>query len=394
MPASLWIDLILLVLLALAAWQGWRRGAVTAGLSFLGVAAGAIIGILVAPHLVTWLRPGLGRLLLAVLVMVGLVAAGQTAALVLAAAVRKRLRGPTLRVADSCTGSAVHMVAVLCACWLLALPLSTPLGPVGDAVRGSRILAGVGDLGPDWLREAPTELTALLHTSGFTDSVMPVGFVADVAVDPPDPSLLTTSTPRAVQSRVLRVHGSAPDCKRIQHGSGFVIAPQRVITNAHVVAGTRTVTVDTVAGTLPATVVAFDPKIDIAVLSVPTLTELPLTQAPAPLTHGANALVVGYPANGPYTAAAARIRGSDTKFWADIYHTGTAERQVYAIRGKVREGDSGGPLIDSAGRVLGMVFGSDESDTGFALTLDQLRPTLDTASADRTAVGTGGCAAM
>jgi len=167
------------------------------------------------------------------------------------------------------------------------------------------------------------------------------------------------------------------------------------MTNAHVVAGTSTVTVDTVAGPLDANVVLFDPAVDVAVLDVPGLTADVLRFAPEKARTGDSAIVLGYPGGGPYTASAARIREVLDLRGPDIYRSGNVEREVYTVRGSIRQGNSGGPLVDEQGRVLGVVFGAavDDSDTGFVLTADEVSRQLEQAGQARGAVGTGVCIA-
>lgn len=394
MPASFWIDLLLAFAVVFAAYLGWRRGVLASGLSILGIVLGAVTGVLIAPYLVMWLPPGAGRAIAGVAVVIVLIVAGQEGATRLGAAARDRVRGRLLRAADAATGAAFHAALALGVAWLVALPLTAPVGAAGDAVRGSQVLAGVGDLAPAWFRQAPARVAALLDTSRFSESVVPIALVASTAVAAPDAAVLASPVPGALQPSVLRVHGAAPSCDRTSHGSAFVVAPERLMTNAHVVAGAAAVVVDTPDGPLSATVVGYDPGADIAVLAVPGLTAPPLTLAAAPGNRSDDAIVLGYPANGPYTAAAARIRGMETRQWHDIYRSGTGERQTYAIRGSVRSGDSGGPLVDPNGRLLGMVFGSDDADTGYVLTLDQLRPALESSATARTSVGTGRCAPL
>ncbi|MET8878846.1 MarP family serine protease, partial [Nocardia sp. NPDC004604] len=213
------------------------------------------------------------------------------------------------------------------------------------------------------------------------------------AVEPPDPSVLTSPVAASLQQSVLRIRGVAPSCQRALEGSGFVIAPERIVTNAHVVAGTTSITVDAVGGPLNASVVLFDPSKDVAILAVPGLNAPVVEQAPTPARSGENAIVLGYPGGGRYTASAARIRETLDLTGPTIYRNGTVEREVYTVRGQVRAGNSGGPLVDTDGRALGIVFGAavTDDDTGYVLTLAEVRPQLDAATASVMAVDTGAC---
>jgi S1-C subfamily serine protease len=172
-----------------------------------------------------------------------------------------------------------------------------------------------------------------------------------------------------------------------------VIAPERIVTNAHVVAGTTSITVDAINGPLNATVVLFDPSKDVAVLAVPGLTAPVIPTAPTPARSGDSAIVLGYPGGGRYTASAARVRETLDLTGPTIYRNGTVEREVYTVRGQVRAGNSGGPLVDTEGQVLGIVFGAavTDDDTGYVLTLAEVRKQLDAAPYAVAAVETGAC---
>jgi S1-C subfamily serine protease len=191
------------------------------------------------------------------------------------------------------------------------------------------------------------------------------------AVAAPDPAMVNSPGYATARSRTLKVQGTALSCDRSIEGSGFVYAPQHVLTNAHVVAGvTQDQTVTTQDGhQYKAVVVLYDPQVDIAVLYVPGLNLTPLKfddQAQA----GDNAIVAGYPLDQGLTPAPARIGGTQTAVGPDIYQTGTVKRQIFEIRADVKPGNSGGPLLSPSGTVYGVVFAAavDTADTGFALT--------------------------
>jgi S1-C subfamily serine protease len=178
-------------------------------------------------------------------------------------------------------------------------------------------------------------------------------------------------------------------------GSGWVLSPGRVVTNAHVVAGADTVRVrvrDT-GRERDARVVAFDPRRDVAVLDVPGLDAGRLTQG-APLDSGDAAVVAGFPGDDGLWVGAARVRGTLTARGEDIYGRTGVVREIYSLRAQVRRGASGGPVLDQQGRVVGMVFATslDDPDTGYALTLEELAPVLQRGTTATDRVGTGDCA--
>ncbi|MBP2209692.1 S1-C subfamily serine protease [Rhodococcus ruber] len=396
MTPSGWIDLLILLVVLVAASSGLRQGAVASALAFLGVVLGAVAGILIAPHVLVHVEEGRMRILAGIALIVVLVIIGEVAGMVLGRAARSNMHSPIARGVDSVVGAGLQAVAVLVAAWLLAIPLTASSQPeISAAVRGSRVLSTVDVLAPDWLRGVPKEFSALLDTSGLPDVIGPFGRTPVAEVEPPDPSVLASPVALDLHPSVLRINGIAPTCQRALEGSGFVVAPERVMTNAHVVAGTSAVSVQTLGGALDAEVVLFDPAVDVAILSVPGLDVAPLEFAPAPADSGQDALVLGYPGGGPYTASAARIRETLDLQGPDIYRSGTVEREVYTVRGSIRQGNSGGPLVDEQGRVLGVVFGAavDNSDTGFVLTAAEVSSQLALADDSFAAVATGTCIA-
>ncbi|WP_028478134.1 MarP family serine protease [Nocardia sp. CNY236] len=394
MTSSAWLDIAVILLALLAASSGWRQGAVASALAFLGVVLGAVAGILIAPHLLVHIDEGRARVLTGVLLIVALVIVGEVAGMVLGRAARSGMRHPFTRGVDSVVGAGLPAVAVLVTAWLLALPLATSSQPaIATAINGSRVLAEVNDVAPNWIRRLPNEFSKLLNTSGLPDVIGPFGRAPIAAVEPPDPGVLASPVAASLQQSVLRIRGAAPSCQRALEGSGFVVAPERVMTNAHVVAGTTSIGVDTAAGPLEATVVLFDPATDIAVLAVPGLTAPAIPWTSAPARAGESAIVLGYPGGGRYTASAARIRETLDLTGPNIYRDGTVEREVYTVRGLVQAGNSGGPLVDTQGQALGVVFGAavTDDDTGYVLTLDEVRSHLNAASSSEVPVGTGAC---
>jgi S1-C subfamily serine protease len=241
----------------------------------------------------------------------------------------------------------------------------------------------------------PSDLRRLLDVSGFPTIVDPFQKTPVNDTGPPDTALQDSAIVEQLKSSVLKIRGTASSCSRALEGSGFVVAPQRVVTNAHVVAGTDETSVETSKGRLNARVVYFDPEVDIAILAVPRLEAPVLTLASKNAEAGDDAIVLGYPLDGGYTATAAKVRNEITLQGPDIYDKSTVRRDVSTIRAPVRSGNSGGPLVNRSGDVIGVVFGAStqDSDTGFTLTNKQVRSVIDSAPTMSTRVGTGSCAA-
>jgi S1-C subfamily serine protease len=191
----------------------------------------------------------------------------------------------------------------------------------------------------------------------------------------------------------VKVEGVAPSCSERIEGSGFVYARHYVLTNAHVVAGvTQGPMVFARQGQFNAIVVLYDPQTDLAVLYVPRLYAPALNFGPQAKV-GDNAIVAGYPEDGPFTAVAARIGGIEQAESPDIYQTSTVTRQIYSVRAQVEPGNSGGPLLDPHGGVDGVVFAAATSvqDTGYALTAQQVASDATRGAGRTTAVSTQGC---
>jgi S1-C subfamily serine protease len=375
MTSSQWLDLAVLAVAFVAAISGWRSGALGSLLSFVGVVLGAVAGVLLAPHVVSHVDGPRSKLFVSLFLILGLVVVGEIAGVVLGRAVRGAIRNRAVRMFDSVIGVGLQLVAVLVAAWLLATPLTSSDQPnLAAAVRGSRVLAQVDSLAPPWLKRVPTRLSSLLDTSGLPNVLQPFGRTPIVNVNIPDPTLATDPVVAATRPSVLKIRGVAPSCQKVLEGSGFVVAPNRVMSNAHVVAGSDSVTVEVDGQTYDASVVSYDPSADISILDVPNLPSPPLQFDMQEARTGTDAVVMGYPGGGDFTATPARIREVIQLNGPDIYHTTTVTREVYTIRGTVRQGNSGGPLIDRDGRVLGVVFGAavDDADTGFVLTANEV----------------------
>lgn len=209
----------------------------------------------------------------------------------------------------------------------------------------------------------------------------------------PVPAASSNDVIASARPSVVKVHGESEACMKVTEGSGFVVAPNKVMTNAHVVAGAETFSVSTGGKSLDAHVISYDPQADIAVLDVPDLAARPLKMAEYTAGAGVDALVLGYPGAGRFRASPAKIREVTEIAGPDIYHATTVTRQVYVLIGSFPDaGGSGSAVMDLNGSVLGVYFGAQTKDTttGFAMTAAQVAPQL-AKSAGVDAVETGGC---
>lgn len=390
-----WVDVLVVLLALLAALSGSRQGVVVALPAFLGVLAGAVVGIRLAPSVVDFFGNPAAQVAFAVATVVFLVALGETFGSWIGRTIKARISSPRLAGVDSSLGAIVQGAVVFVVAWLLALPLTSVSGMPGlaSAINNSAVLGGVNDVMPPRAQQLPNDLRNLLDESGFPSFEEPFRRAPAPEVQQPDPELQANPVVQEVQPSVLKIRGNAPACGRSLEGSGFVIAPQRVMTNAHVVAGTDSVAVETDAGSQSGRVVHFDPATDVAVLAVPELQAPVLSFSPTGGEAGDDAIVVGYPLDGPYTAASARIRDRLNLQGPDIYDQAEVGRDVFTVRASVHSGNSGGPMIDPDGDVLGVVFGASvqDPDTGFTLTADEVASEVDAAPTMTQEVGTGPC---
>jgi S1-C subfamily serine protease len=373
--SSQWLDIAVLVVAFIAAISGWRSGALGSLMSFVGVVLGAIAGVMLAPHIVSHVDSPRAKLFAALFLILALVVIGEVAGVVLGRAVRGAIRNRGIRTVDSIIGVALQLVVVLVAAWLLATPLTSSDQPnLAAAVRGSKVLAEVDKYAPEWLKSVPKRMSTLLSTSGLPEVLQPFGRTPIQAVDAPDAALADSLVVATARPAVVKIRGVAPGCQKVLEGTGFVIAPNRVMSNAHVVAGSDSVSVQAEGESYDATVVSYDPNADISILDVPNLPQRPLVFAEQPAKSGTDAVVLGFPGGGDFAANPARVREIIELSGPDIYRTTTVNREVYTIRGTVRQGNSGGPMINRAGQVLGVVFGAavDDNDTGFVLTANEV----------------------
>jgi S1-C subfamily serine protease len=401
------LDVVILLLAAWYAVRGYRRGLVFSVLSTGAFLLGAVLGSRLAPALVKALlsaqatssaadKAVVQRALtvgIVLLLAVALERAGARLALLL----RRVLHLMPFGLLDGAGGALLSAAGLLLIAWMLGTALGTsPYPRVVAEIRRSEVLALVDGALPGSARQQFTALLHSLESRSFPALFDPLGPLPRVLPVLPAPDAgVVPSALRGAGPSVVKIVGQAPECGTQSEGSGFVISPEHVLTNAHVVAGVRTMTVTTPGPngrTLAATVVLFDSRRDVAVLYVPGL-HRPALAFGGPLERGASAVVVGYPEGGPFTAVPARVEGRQEVTGPDIYQQSDVTRDVYSLRADVRPGNSGGPLLGTDGRVDGVVFakGTDSPQQGYALTAGEVAPDVRTGSTASTAVSTSTC---
>lgn len=346
--------------IAFAMW-GYRQGLIVGVLTLLGFGVGALAGSRLGPLLLNEgssspyapLVAALGALLVGAMVAVTLES--------LALGLRGRvIRSRALHLADGAGGATLVAAVALGLTWVFgAVALHAPgTAQLRGDVQRSEILRSLNDLLPP---SGPV-LNAL-------NRVDPAPAIAGptTPLSPPDPAIASDPDVERASRSVVRVLGTA--CGLGVEGSGWVVQPGLVVTNAHVVAGEDDTTVTTVDGaSLDATPVHYDPSNDVALLRIETPSIPALEIAPSPRRATAGA-VLGYPENGPYAVTAARIGDTSNVISEDSYGEGPIQRPIAFLRGSVRSGNSGGPLVDSEGRVMATVFAATTTGPpgGFAV---------------------------
>ena len=391
------VDGFIVVAVLAAMTSGWRQGGLASLLSAVGILAGFIIGLGVAP-LVLQITDQVGiRFLLALGMLILLIGLGQLLGSALGHAIRDRMKTKSGQRVDSSFGAILMSVFSLVLIWLIATPMATSLSnSVGKGVRESAILREVNKVMPDELTQLPRSISGMLNDSGLPPVMMPWEDGSSVDVEAPNIEVADQAMVQDIRPSVVHVIADADGCRRRMMGSGFVTADNYVVTNAHVVAGTQTAYVDTVVGLKEARVVYYNPEVDIAVLRAENLGLEPLAWADGPAYTGDDAVVMGFPHSGPFTANAARIRERVNIAGPDIYSNSRVERESYILRGTVVQGNSGGPLISSDGTVLGLIFGAsvDDTDTGYAITAEEVRAHIGDVTRFENSVDTQECVAQ
>jgi len=386
------LDIVFIVVLVAAALHGLRLGAAVQVLSFIGGLLGLILGIflvvLVLPHLhgvftrtfvtlllllvpssITW---GLGRQL--------------------GASVWHRLRGHRIATVDAGGGAIIAMAGTLVMIWLLASFLAdTQVSFISNEIQNSRVVRLVSGVMPQ-VPSALADKACLLDQVGLP--IPCIGLVPPVGPVPVASSPQVRAAVDAAERSTVQI--VAMGCGDVVvEGSGFVVAPGLVVTNAHVVAGADNITEYDGNQTEQATPVLFDPNFDLAVLRVPGLSVPSLPVDPHFVARGTKAVVLGYPGGGPFNPQPAGVLMAFDPESPNIYDTSSTQREIYEIRSLVRPGNSGGPLVEPSGEVIGVVFSKDATNPniGFALASPGVlqRVRLAEKRPPGSSVGTGSC---
>ncbi len=386
------IDLLIVVALVFAVSSGYRRGFWLSLAQYAGLVLGVVIGAALAPVLMDALKlsDGTLRSLMAVLVLVVLGAIGSSVGYWVGEPIRLRLLArPQSGRVDSVAGAIFSALALLSVSWFLGLSLArVPTPQVASAIQRSAVLRALDSVFP-----RPPAFLARVEAI-IAGVNVPAVFSGLEPVSPsPQPLPASVNTPgiQAAASETLKIRGLG--CGGIVFGSGFPVGPGMVLTNAHVVAGTQGTTVLSPSGrSLAARVVLFDPGRDVAILYVPRLALVPLNQANA--HQGTQGAAIGYPGGGGEQVKPAVIDRQVQAEGRDIYGQNLVVRSIWIMQADVQPGNSGGPLVDLDGNVVGVIFAASTSQPGqaYALTDAEVQRDIDQAQGRTEAVSIGPCA--
>ena len=386
------LDLLIIIFAIFSIFRGYRIGLIRQAGSTAGFIVGLFIGSFIVNHFIKHVGDSLHRSILSLVVVLGasfmFMSIGEYFGHLLKVRVLAR---DSINIADATLGSIVGLGTFLLAIWLSAsILVLSPQSNWQQLIKNSRIIAALNNSLP-----APTlVISALNHV--INPNAFPQVF-AGLEPSPrkkvPLPSLGSfDKVVSAAEPSVVKVEGTG--CGGIVEGSGFVLASNEIVTNAHVVAGVRHPKVLDNNGTTHDTkVVWFDPNVDLAVLQVSGLTGKPLAIDATDEPMSTQGVVLGFPGGGDFSAQPASVIDHFLANGRNIYGQGSTNRDIYSLQAKVIPGNSGGPVVGSDGRVLGIVFATSTTynDVGYALTGYQVASELTQAEQSNAAQYTGSC---
>ena len=388
------LDWCLVLIVVAYALSGYWQGFITGAFATVGLLLGGLLGIWLAPHLLGEAHPSLWVSLAALFVVLVCASFGQAVLQYVGTRMRARITWQPVRALDAIGGALLSVVAVLIVTWMLGVAVSGSRIPgIGPMVRDSRVLTEVNDVMPAQAQGLLRGFDRVVGSSFFPRYLEPFAPERIVEVSPAPRNVIRDPEVQQAELSVFKIRGNNR-CGDGIEGSGFLYSPHRLMTNAHVVAGVTDPKVRVGTRNLDATVVYYNSDIDIAVLDV---------DLSGPVVHfdtdpGGQpkdaAVILGYPNDGPFDAEPARIRAEQRLRSPDIYGRGTVTREVFSLRGLVRPGNSGGPLVSRSGQVLGVIFAASVSDkqTGYALTADQVAKAAAEGLQASGRVSSGNCA--
>lgn len=344
----------LLILLILGYFSyGWVVGFVRSMFGLAGIIVGGIAAFFAVPLIGSWIPFPVWRLLLVIVAVIALIATGQALGAWIGRALGRRVEKSKLSMLDRIGGAVMNAVVAALIASIVAFSVGSFGVPVlTQAITGSTVLRTIDKFTPGPVKSGLAQLRSIVVEQGIPRIISAAGDPAEAPTPPPPPEApdveAGTSSLDAAARSVVKVTGSAYQCGQNQSGSGFVIAPDRVVTNAHVVAGVSEPVIEVPGvGAAPGRIVYFDPANDLAVIAVDNLGASPIPLSPN-LPEGSTAVFDGYPLGGPFQSGSARVDRVMTVRVNDIYGGNPSSLEVYQLAADVQEGNSGGPQIGRA----------------------------------------------
>ena len=385
-----WLDLILAVAVIAGAIHGLKLGALVQLSSFAGFWLGFAIGAVLALPIAGAMHPGVARFAITIMLVLGLAGLGGTLGRFIGIWSNPTMRKFHLGSLDSFVGSAIAAVAVLLSAWLVGSLLAQSSSVVlASALERSSVIRSLDAIMPP-MPAVVNRVQSFLAAEGLQPVFVNLPPLAATPVALPADSVASALARRASPA-VVKVMGSA--CGLGIEGSGFLAAPNLIVTNAHVVAGTKTSIVQGKTWVESAKLVYFNPQLDIAVLKIAQAKGPVLALAKSSVLRGERGVILGYPNNRGLTVSPAAVAAVFPAAGRDIYGQSLVTRQVEEIDGLVQAGNSGGPLVGRSGVVIGLVFSRSASSNslGYALTMGAVSRALEQAKHTRASVASGAC---
>jgi S1-C subfamily serine protease len=385
------LDGIIVLILLIQSIRWAKQGFIQGVFPLVGFWLGVLGGAWLTPHVINLLEGSLEKLAVTLALIITVALLGGAIGELIGSSLSQVSRRFKLRTLDSVLGAVFSVGLGLFIIWLLAAVLVTgPFQGVNTAIRQSVVLQTLNDRLPP-APDTISRLGGLINQADFPRVFTGLGPRPVEPVDLPD-SPAVQSAAQAAGAATVRLESSG--CGGIVNGSGFMVAPNVVMTNAHVIAGIDDPVIVDQAGSHAGTPIYFDPARDIALVRAQGLAGTPLSLVENTVDRGTRAVTLGYPEGGRLDAEPTGVLQYINASGRDIYNQQTVTRPVYELQAEVVSGNSGGPVVTPQGSVIGMVFARSISDqnTGYAVTSAALQPVVAENADDRSSVDTAQCA--
>lgn len=393
MNAARLVDILIVVMSLGYFIEGWRNGLVRSVASIIGLIAGAVAAFFAIPLVAALVPNPIWRLVVVFASVVMLIRVGALLGNAVGRAAARPGGPRVLRPVGRAGGGLANVVVGgLITAMIAGSVASLGIPVLTRAVADSWVLQAINAATPAPVTAALARLRSAVVAQGMPVISVSLGAITPSPGAPPHVATNTAAL-KAAAASVVKISGTAYACGQNLSGSGFVVAKDRIVTNAHVIAGVKQPVISARNGqTLDGRVVYFDSQNDLAVIAVTGLHEPTLTLGPA-MSQGSTGVVDGYPFGGPFTSGGAKVLAEGDQSVDNIYGTKATYRELYTLAAHVEPGNSGGPLLEGDGSIGGIVFAraTNEPNVGYAMTDALLSPVVKRAPSMTTAVNSGKC---